>query len=152
MLQRKLTSRYGERTGNVASYLPKRSDKPLRDAPGIREISTEARRLPEEPLELRRTEKYGGKVNGVQALRTTSGPDKNEHFSSEPLRAQLPRQSKLPLVEVNRILCNLARDLSKPEKAAQRGWSLSTEKGRIVKRQPVTHLLDVNRAVPAFPE
>ena len=103
-------------------------------------------------LEIRMTRMYGDKANGGLALCATRGPDKNRHYVYTSIRPQLLWQSKLPLVEVNRLLFDLSWDLSNTQIAARRGWLKFSEKPKRVRRQPITHLRRVMQMVVAYSE
>ena len=103
-------------------------------------------------LEIRMTRKYGDKANGGLALCATRGPDKNRHYVYRSIRPQLLWQSKLPLVEVNRLLFDLSWDLANTQIAARRGWLKFSEKPKRVRHQPITRLRRVMQMVVAYSE
>ena len=103
-------------------------------------------------LELRTTSKYGDKLNRNLALCRTDSHDKHGHYGYKTIRPRLLWYSKIPLVEVNRVLYDLSWDLSNAQIATKRGWMKFTDKGKIISNQPISHLRRLLHKVIAYTE
>ena len=106
----------------------------------------------EGPLELRVTRKSGDKADGGLAFCATSEPDENWHYAYRTIRPQLLWQSKLPLVEANRILFDLSWDLTNKQIAARRGWVKFSDKSCRARHQSITRLRRIMQMAVAYSE